>query len=48
MADARKQQQLAFLREQIEEQNKNKDNWKKMKNGSIEPGFFNNFGSSCR
>lgn len=48
IADARKQQQLAFLREQIEEQNKNKETWKKMKNGSIEPGFFNNFGSSCR
>ena len=48
MEDARKQQQLSFLKEQIAEQNKNKDSWKKQKNGSIEPGFFNNFGTSCR
>jgi len=39
---------LDFLRTQIDDQANDRAKWNKTKYGSIEPGFFESFGTSCR
>lgn len=48
MRDTAKAEHLQYLRDQIAEQAKAKEEWKKTKNGGIEKGFFDAFGNSCR
>ena len=48
MRDAQKEDRLAFLRKQIDEQNRNKREWQKSKYGEIGGGFFEGFGKDCR
>lgn len=48
MRDAMKSDQLAFLRQQAEEQRRRAEEWNATKNGTIEEGFFENFGKDCR
>lgn len=43
-----KEAHLQYLRDQIAEQAKKKDEWNKTKNGAIESAFFENFGKSGR
>ncbi len=48
MRDAQKEDRLAFLRKQIDEQNRAKASWEKTKYGAIGGGFFEGFGKDCR
>ena len=48
LREASKQEHLQYLRDQIAEQAKIKEEWKKTKNGSIEAGFYSGFGNNCR
>jgi hypothetical protein len=48
LREASKQEHLQYLRDQITEQAKIKEEWKKTKNGAIEQGFYSGFGNSCR
>mmetsp|Transcript_1361 Transcript_1361/g.1852 ORF Transcript_1361/g.1852 Transcript_1361/m.1852 type:complete len:227 (+) Transcript_1361:481-1161(+) len=48
MRDLAKEEHLRILRDQIAEQAKMKEDWRKTKNGAIEKGFFEGFGKSGR
>ena len=48
MKQMQTQDRLDFLQIQMDEQAKQRASWNKTKNGTIEPGFFDNFGTSCR
>lgn len=48
MREAAKEERLAYLRKQIEEQNGVKANWSKTKHGEIGTAFFESFGRDCR
>jgi hypothetical protein len=48
MREAMKNDQLAFLQRQAEEQRRKKQEWDATRNGSIEEGFFENFGKDPR
>lgn len=48
MREAMKNDHLEFLRRQMAEQRYKKEQWDATKNGSIEEGFFENFGKDCR
>lgn len=48
MRDAMKNDHLEFLRRQMQEQQRVKQEWDRTKNGAIEEGFFENFGKDCR
>lgn len=39
---------LDFLKTQMVEQARDRNEWSKTKYGSVEPGFFESFGTSCR
>lgn len=48
MRDARDNDRYDQLKQQIDEQRKNRNEWNKTKYGSINGGFFDGFGQSCR
>jgi hypothetical protein len=48
MREAMKNDHLAFLTRQAEEQRRKKEEWDATRNGTIEDGFFENFGKDCR
>jgi hypothetical protein len=48
MREAAKEERLAFLRKQIDEQNGMRASWNRTKHGEIGSGFFENFGKDCR
>jgi hypothetical protein len=39
---------LSYLRDQVEEQRRRKEEWEKAKYGDIRGGFFDGFGKTCR
>jgi hypothetical protein len=43
-----KDEHFTFLQQQEAEQKKSRDEWKKQKFGSINAGFYDGFGKSCR
>lgn len=48
MREQMKNDHLEFLRRQMGEQRYKKEEWDRTKNGTIEEGFFENFGKDCR
>lgn len=48
LREAQDMERYGQLRQQIEEQRQNRNEWNKTKYGSIDQGFFNGFGQSCR
>jgi len=48
MRDNQKEERLAYLRQQIDQQNNAKRDWNKTKYGEIGSGFFESFGRDCR
>lgn len=48
MQEAYKEDQLSFLRNQIDDQRRAKEEWGKTRCGDINGGFFDGFGKSCR
>jgi hypothetical protein len=41
-------ERLDFLKTQMQEQARDRSEWNKTKYGTVEAGFFDNFGTSCR
>jgi 5-methylcytosine-specific restriction endonuclease McrA len=48
MREAMKNDHLAFLTRQAEEQRRKKEEWDATRSGVIEDGFFENFGKDAR
>lgn len=48
LRDAQKEERLAFLRQQIEQQKSAKNEWDKSRYGEMGSGFFEAFGRDCR